>query len=274
MDDELKKKVDKAGDVITGPLSMDDGKIWDLASGPLDTNAVNKKYVDDQDNTLQTRINLKLSTWGGQMTGELDMNDNKISYLGTPTNNTDAANKKYVDDKNGLKISDITVLDNSFTVGTAGYVSTSSGSTHYVQHKVLSSDVDNIVRKHFHITYDGPALGFSQAGSLGGKQIIAFGGFKQISGRVFFANIQVRGMGSNPPTRTQLYCSNDTSGLTSIRGQLTNTLRRSLSDGLHRLDTAYDLHFENMTWLLVRFKGPTTRRTIDFTLTVDLDIEN
>ena len=32
VNDELKKKVDKAGDTITGPLSMDDGKIWDLAN--------------------------------------------------------------------------------------------------------------------------------------------------------------------------------------------------------------------------------------------------
>ena len=33
------------------------------------------------------------------MTGELDMNNNKITDLATPTNNTDAATKKYVDDE-------------------------------------------------------------------------------------------------------------------------------------------------------------------------------
>ena len=143
VDDKLTLKVDKAGDTITGPLSMDDGKIWDLSSGTLDTNAVNKKYVDDADNlrlaktggtlpgelsmdnnkitdlatptadtdastkkyvddqdtALQTRINAKLSKWGDTMTGELDMNDNKITDLATPTNNTDAATKKYVDDQ-------------------------------------------------------------------------------------------------------------------------------------------------------------------------------
>ena len=32
------------------------------------------------------------------MTGELDMDDNKITDLATPTNNADAATKKYVDD--------------------------------------------------------------------------------------------------------------------------------------------------------------------------------
>ena len=143
VDDKLTLKVDKAGDTITGPLSMDDGKIWDLSSGSLDTNAVNKKYVDDADNlklaktggtlsgelsmddnkitdlatptadtdastkkyvddqdtVLQTSINLKLSKLGGDMTGDLDMGDNKITDLATPTNNSNASTKKYVDDK-------------------------------------------------------------------------------------------------------------------------------------------------------------------------------
>ena len=99
VDDKLNLKVDKASDTITGPLSMDNGKIWDLASGTLDTNAVNKKYVDDQDAKLQTRINLKVSKWGDSLTGELDMNSNEITDLATATNNSDAINKKYVDDQ-------------------------------------------------------------------------------------------------------------------------------------------------------------------------------
>ena len=86
MDDALKLKVDKPGDTITGPLSMSDGKIWDLASGTLDKNAVNKKYVDDQDN-------LRLAKTGGSLLGELSMDDNKITDLATPTSNSDAATK-------------------------------------------------------------------------------------------------------------------------------------------------------------------------------------
>ena len=92
VDDELKKKIYKAGDTFTGPLSMNSGKIWDLSSGALDTNAVNKKYVDDADN-------LKLAKTGGIILGELSMDDNKITDLATPTDNNDAANKKYVDGK-------------------------------------------------------------------------------------------------------------------------------------------------------------------------------
>ena len=62
VDDALKLKVDKAGDTFTGPLSMNNGRIWDLSSGTLDTNAVNKKHVDDQDN-------LRLKNTGGLVIG-------------------------------------------------------------------------------------------------------------------------------------------------------------------------------------------------------------
>ena len=95
VDDKLALKVDKAGDTITGPLSMDDGKIWDLSSGSLDTNAVNKKYVDDADN-------LKLTKTGGTLSGELSMDDNKITDLATPSADTDASTKKYVDDQDAV----------------------------------------------------------------------------------------------------------------------------------------------------------------------------
>ena len=99
VDDAVNLKLAKTGGTLSGELSMDDNKITDLATPTANSDASTKKYVDDQDATLQTRINSKLSKWGGDMTGELDMGDNKITDLGTPTNNTDAATKKYVDDQ-------------------------------------------------------------------------------------------------------------------------------------------------------------------------------
>ena len=99
VDDADNLKLAKSGETLLGELSMDDDKISDLATPTADTDASTKKYVDDQDAVLQGRINLKLSTWGGTLTGELDMDDNKITDLATPTNNTDASTKKYVDDK-------------------------------------------------------------------------------------------------------------------------------------------------------------------------------
>ena len=112
VDDGLKLKMDEAGDDMSGPLGMNGGKIWNLSSGSLDTNAVNKKYADDQDN-------LRLSKTGGALLGELSINDNKITDLETPTSNSDAATKKYVDDELTEKITDIGVIDQNYTVGTA-----------------------------------------------------------------------------------------------------------------------------------------------------------
>ena len=53
---------------------------------------VSKKYVND-------KLSLKLTKSGDAMSGELDMNDNKIIDLKTPTSDTDATTKKYVDDQ-------------------------------------------------------------------------------------------------------------------------------------------------------------------------------
>ena len=80
-------------------------------------NLADKKYVDEKDN-------LRLELTGGAMTRPLGMSGGKIWDLGTPTLNSNATNKKYVDDKITTltstvnnKISDVDVVDNSFTVG-------------------------------------------------------------------------------------------------------------------------------------------------------------
>ena len=99
VDDQAALKLDLAGGQMTGPLSLNGDRLWDVADPTLDTNAANKRYVDNKAATLQTSINSKLTKWGGDMTGELDMGDNKITDLADPTNNDDTANKKYVDDK-------------------------------------------------------------------------------------------------------------------------------------------------------------------------------
>ena len=65
-----------------------------VPSSEIDVSELNvptKKYVDDQDK-------LRLAKSGGTLTGGLSMDDNKITDLGTPTANTHASTKKYVDD--------------------------------------------------------------------------------------------------------------------------------------------------------------------------------
>ena len=264
VDDGLKLKVDKTGDTMSGPLSMNDGKIWDLASGTLDNNAVNKKYVDDADN-------LKLVKTGGTLLGELSMDDNKITDLATPTSNTDAATKKYVDDNNVDKISDIDVVDESFTAGSDIQIRVGSRTVGCVQNKLLSSDISPIIEKHFHLSYTGNASGFS---TTGGKQVIVWGGFNSISGRCTFASIKLRGMGwTETITKMQLYSSDNTSGLSFASNAITDAKTGSFLNGTYVIPIGAHLHFSNITYPALYMEGVATRTDIAFELFVDLAIE-
>lgn len=57
---------------------------------------------NDLTDALVDLVNNALQKSGGSMTGAIDMGTNKVTNLGTPTNDNDAANKKYVD--NGLAL--------------------------------------------------------------------------------------------------------------------------------------------------------------------------
>ena len=68
-----------------------------IMSNEVEVEGADKKYVND-------KLSLKLTKSGDGMSGELDMNDNKIIDLKSPSNNTDASTKKYVDDQAALKL--------------------------------------------------------------------------------------------------------------------------------------------------------------------------
>ena len=87
--------VGNAGPYVGSRLNMQTNKIIGLSNGTAGTDAINL-------NQLNTGINSRLSTAGGLLTGGLNMNGNKISSLGIPTNDADAATKKYVDDNAGV----------------------------------------------------------------------------------------------------------------------------------------------------------------------------
>ena len=64
--------------------------------------AIRAQDLNDNNNQLlyatQETINRRLDNTGGTMSGQLDMGNNKIVNLATPTADTDAATKKYIDD--------------------------------------------------------------------------------------------------------------------------------------------------------------------------------
>ena len=99
-----KKYVDAKPVKVTGDVSMKNHKITDLGDPTANKDAANKEYVDSKVRrqgglTQNQAVLLYLSKTGGTLSGELGMSDQKITDLGDPTDDTDAANKKYVDAK-------------------------------------------------------------------------------------------------------------------------------------------------------------------------------
>jgi len=75
-------------------IAINDGEmnLYHVADPGADTHAANQKYVNEQRDT-------RLALTGGTMTGDIAMSGNKVTGLGTPTADAQAANKGYVDEK-------------------------------------------------------------------------------------------------------------------------------------------------------------------------------
>ena len=92
---------------MTNNLNMDNKKIINLRTPTASTDAATKKYVDDKTSSGgSSGSSLDLSNYLKKdgtvtMTGNLNLGNKKIVGLATPTSNTDAATKKYVDDNSG-----------------------------------------------------------------------------------------------------------------------------------------------------------------------------
>jgi len=78
----------------TGAISVNTTTIQERVSGVSDTEI---GYLDGVTSAIQTQLDAKLPKSGGTMTGAIAMGSSKITGLGTPTADTDAATKLYVD---------------------------------------------------------------------------------------------------------------------------------------------------------------------------------
>ena len=91
------------GGVLMGPLSMNRNDLTGIPDTPkFGYSAVNKNYIDTE--ITKVHQNLDLTPFfrkDGQraMTGNLNMDGNKIIRLASPTDNSDAANKQYIDEE-------------------------------------------------------------------------------------------------------------------------------------------------------------------------------
>jgi hypothetical protein len=125
-------KLNLAGGTMSGAVAMSNNKITGLGAPTATTDATTKLYVDtsianlidsspgtldtlnelaaalgDDPNfatTIANSVATKLPLAGGTMSGAIAMGANKITGLGTPTANSDAATKSYVDAADALKL--------------------------------------------------------------------------------------------------------------------------------------------------------------------------
>ena len=99
-----KQYVDTKGVNVTGNVDMKGHRLTGLPTPPTaNSDAVTKKWVVDEFPTKSEVLN------GFTMQGPLDMGGHKIYELRTPTNDKDAANKKYVDG-NGLSQNKVNLI--------------------------------------------------------------------------------------------------------------------------------------------------------------------
>ncbi|CAH3194817.1 unnamed protein product [Porites evermanni] len=93
--------------VMTGDFNTGGHKILNLRTPTTNSEPATKKYVDDKTSSGgSSGGSLDLSNYLKKdgtvtMTGNLNLGNKKIVGLATPTSNTDAATKKYVDDNSG-----------------------------------------------------------------------------------------------------------------------------------------------------------------------------
>ena len=86
---------------MTGDLDMDSHRVTDCLDPINDKDLSTKKYVDTEITKVHQNLDLTpfLRKDGRRaMTGNLNMDGNKIIRLASPTDNSDAANKQYIDE--------------------------------------------------------------------------------------------------------------------------------------------------------------------------------
>ena len=139
-------------------LNMNNKKINNLSTPSDNNDAANKKYVDDKFAINGGALGNYLKKDGTTpLTGNLNLNSKKIINLSTPTSDTDAAAKEYVDHSNheasiqpshykdefsylmssGAQWTDEIDSGTSFFIRRIGDLSPSKGNFHDYNHKVI-----------------------------------------------------------------------------------------------------------------------------------------
>lgn len=127
----IRQKIDKTEPMALAHFNMNNYRILELASPVNNTDAANKKYIDDG-------LSNKLNKSGDSMTGNLSMNNNNIVEVGTLQ--ADSSTVAKVNSKDDTAVTNVKFVKESIpTIDTA----MSSTSANPVQNKVIKTYVDN-----------------------------------------------------------------------------------------------------------------------------------
>jgi hypothetical protein len=137
LDNKINTKVSKAGDTMTGNLSMGANVVTSTAVPSANSDLTNKAYVDTQRDT-------RLATAGGTMSGGIDMGGNTISNAAAPVAGTDLTNKTYVDGILGSATVAATAAANALTSETNAANSQANAAASAASAAADLSSVQNI----------------------------------------------------------------------------------------------------------------------------------
>ena len=93
---EMKTKLEKAGDTMTGNLDMNGNEVTNIGNHVDNQDCVTKHYFDSAMTPISRNVELKVNADGDSMSGDLDTNWHNVANVKFPLKSCDAANKLYV----------------------------------------------------------------------------------------------------------------------------------------------------------------------------------
>ena len=112
LNNELYKYLHESGGDMTGDIRMNNNRIYGIGNVENDTSAVNRKYVNDELKKKPNTDTVVLRDGSQTMTGNLDMNNQRIINVANPISETDVVNKRYFETHvNNIDLSDYSKRD-------------------------------------------------------------------------------------------------------------------------------------------------------------------
>ena len=117
LNNELYRYLHESGGDMTGDIRMNNNSIYGIGNVKNDTSAVNRKYVNDELDKKPNTDTVVLRDGSQTMTGNLDMNNERIINVANPISETDVVNKRYFETHvNNIDLSDYLKRDGTDSV--------------------------------------------------------------------------------------------------------------------------------------------------------------